>query len=66
MGEEGRFQELVMKNTETFTRYGVKKVIVHCAHCFNTFKNEYPEFGGKLRGHPPLPAHRAADVPRES
>lgn len=48
MGEEGRFQELVLKNLETFQRYRVKKVIVHCAHCFNTFLNEYPEFGGKF------------------
>jgi Fe-S oxidoreductase/nitrate reductase gamma subunit len=48
MGEEGRFQELVMHNMETFNRHGVKKVIVHCAHCFNTFKNEYPEFGVNL------------------
>ncbi|HUK75922.1 MAG TPA: (Fe-S)-binding protein, partial [Nitrososphaerales archaeon] len=48
MGEEGRYQELVMKNMETFTNYGVKKVIVHCAHCFNTFRNEYPEFGAKF------------------
>jgi Fe-S oxidoreductase len=23
-------------------------VIVHCPHCFNTFKNEYPDFGAKL------------------
>jgi Fe-S oxidoreductase/nitrate reductase gamma subunit len=48
MGEEGRFQELVMRNVETFNKYGVKKVIVHCAHCFNTFKNEYVEFGAKF------------------
>ncbi len=48
MGEEGRFQELVMKNLETFRKYGIKKVIVHCAHCFNTFQNEYPEFGAKF------------------
>jgi Fe-S oxidoreductase/nitrate reductase gamma subunit len=46
MGEEGRFQELVMKNVQTLKGHGVKKIIVHCAHCFNTFKNEYPEFGG--------------------
>jgi Fe-S oxidoreductase len=45
MGEEGRFQELVLKNLETMNGHGVKKVIVNCAHCFNTFKNEYPEFG---------------------
>jgi Fe-S oxidoreductase/nitrate reductase gamma subunit len=45
MGEEGRFQELLMHNAEAFGSHGVKKVIVHCPHCFNTFKNEYPEFG---------------------
>jgi len=48
MGEEGRFQELVMKNLDTFRSYGVRKVVVHCAHCFNTFLNEYPEFGGSF------------------
>jgi Fe-S oxidoreductase/nitrate reductase gamma subunit len=48
MGEEGRFQELVMRNLETLNKHGVKKVVVHCAHCFNTFKNEYPEFGAKF------------------
>jgi len=46
MEEEGRCQELAMKNLDTFQRYRIKKVIVHCAHCFNTFLNEYPEFGG--------------------
>jgi Fe-S oxidoreductase/nitrate reductase gamma subunit len=46
MGEEGRFQELVLRNVETLKGHGVKKIIVHCAHCFNTFRNEYPEFGG--------------------
>ncbi len=45
MGEEGKFQELVMKNIETIRNAGSRKVVVHCAHCFNTFRNEYPEFG---------------------
>jgi Fe-S oxidoreductase/nitrate reductase gamma subunit len=45
MGEEGRFQELVLKNIETISRYKIRKIIVHCPHCFNTLKNEYPEFG---------------------
>ena len=26
--------------------HNVKKIIVNCPHCFNTLKNEYPEFGG--------------------
>jgi Fe-S oxidoreductase len=25
----------------------VRRVITACPHCFNTFKNEYPDFGGK-------------------
>jgi Fe-S oxidoreductase/nitrate reductase gamma subunit len=49
MGEEARFQELAMKNIELIKSIGVKKVIVHCAHCFNTFLNEYPEFGSSFQ-----------------
>ncbi|MCL5874251.1 MAG: (Fe-S)-binding protein, partial [Candidatus Thermoplasmatota archaeon] len=45
MGEEGRFQELVIQNIETFKKYNVKKIITACPHCYNTFKNEYPKFG---------------------
>lgn len=45
MGEEGRFQEIALKNIDTINRYGIKKIVVHCPHCFNTLKNEYPEFG---------------------
>ncbi len=26
--------------------YGVKKIVTTCPHCFNTLKNEYPQFGG--------------------
>jgi Fe-S oxidoreductase/nitrate reductase gamma subunit len=48
LGEEARFQELVMKNLEAIRGSGVKRVVVHCAHCFNTFLNEYPEFGAEF------------------
>jgi Fe-S oxidoreductase/nitrate reductase gamma subunit len=48
MGEEARFQELALRNIESIARSGAKKVVVHCPHCFNTFLNEYPEFGGKF------------------
>ena len=27
--------------------YDVKKIITICPHCFNVFKNEYPDLGGK-------------------
>jgi Fe-S oxidoreductase/nitrate reductase gamma subunit len=49
MGEEARFQELAMRNIETIRASGAKKVVVHCAHCFNTFLNEYPELGGDFQ-----------------
>ena len=38
----------IEQNVETFKRYQVKKVITPCPHCFNTFKNEYEDFGVKL------------------
>jgi Fe-S oxidoreductase len=33
-------------NVETLNGYGVKKIVTSCPHCFNTFRNEYPQFGG--------------------
>ena len=48
MGEDGRFQQLALENIETLEKYGVKKIIIHCPHGYNTFKNEYPKFGGKF------------------
>lgn len=46
-GDEGLFQELALENIQSFKNLNVKKIITHCPHCFNTFKNEYPEFGLK-------------------
>jgi Fe-S oxidoreductase/nitrate reductase gamma subunit len=45
-GNEYVFQQLALQNIQTFEEYGVKKVITQCAHCFNTIRNEYPQFGG--------------------
>src|SRR3546814_3391215 len=28
-------------------QYKFKQVVTTCAHCFNTIKNEYPQFGGQ-------------------
>ncbi len=47
-GNEFVFQGLAQQNAETFTEYKVKKVVSTCAHCFNTLKNEYREFGVEL------------------
>ncbi len=45
-GNEFVFQMLALENIETLGELGVKKVITQCPHCFNTLKNEYPQFGG--------------------
>jgi Fe-S oxidoreductase len=46
MGHEYLFQELARRNVETLGAAKVRKIIVNCPHCFNTLKNEYPDFGG--------------------
>ena len=37
----------IQENIDTMKRYGVKKIVTGCPHCFNTIKNEYPDFGYK-------------------
>lgn len=46
LGEEGLFQQLALQNIETLQRHDAKRIVTHCAHCFNVLKNEYPRFGG--------------------
>jgi Fe-S oxidoreductase len=45
-GNEYLFQMMAEQNVETLSGYGVKKIITQCPHCFNTLRNEYPQFGG--------------------
>ena len=35
----------LLRVREVFASYNVRKVITQCPHCFNTFRNEYPQFG---------------------
>ncbi len=46
IGNEFLFETLAKENTEKLNGYGVKKIITSCPHCFNTFRNEYPQYGG--------------------
>src|SRR2546423_2414171 len=46
LGEEYLYQTLQAENVEALNQYRFKKVITHCPHCFNTIKNEFPQFGG--------------------
>lgn len=45
LGNEYLFQMLAQQNIETFEKYKVKKILTTCPHCYQTIKNEYPQFG---------------------
>lgn len=47
MGEEGLFRRLAQENIEVLGKHRFKKILTHCAHCYNVFKNEYPALGGE-------------------
>src|SRR5688500_12978273 len=47
-GNEFVFQGLAAQNVDLFKEFKVKKVVSTCAHCFNTRKNEYKDFGIEL------------------
>jgi Fe-S oxidoreductase/nitrate reductase gamma subunit len=46
LGEEYLYQTVQQENVEAMKQYKFRKVITHCPHCFNTIKNEFPQFGG--------------------
>jgi Fe-S oxidoreductase len=46
MGNEYLFQGYAEQNVGTLNEAGVTKVVASCPHCFNTLRNEYPDFGG--------------------
>ena len=45
-GNEMLYQMQALQIIGTFKMYDVKKIITICPHCFNIFKNEYPDLGG--------------------
>jgi len=44
-GNEYLAQTLIAQNVETLNQYKPKRILTSCPHCYNTIKNEYPEFG---------------------
>lgn len=48
VGGEVTFQVCAKTNVETFQRHGIRKIVTACPHCFNTLRNEYPDFGAEL------------------
>jgi Fe-S oxidoreductase/nitrate reductase gamma subunit len=48
IGNEFLFEMLAKGNVDNLNKHKVKKVITACPHCFNTFRNEYPQYGGNF------------------
>jgi Fe-S oxidoreductase len=46
IGNEYLFQTMAQMCTEVLNGYKVRKILTNCPHCFNTLKNEFPQFGG--------------------
>ncbi|MGE0102052.1 MAG: heterodisulfide reductase-related iron-sulfur binding cluster [Blastocatellales bacterium] len=46
IGNEFLFDMLARENVEKLNGYGVRTIVTSCPHCFNSFANEYPQFGG--------------------
>jgi Fe-S oxidoreductase/nitrate reductase gamma subunit len=45
LGHEYLFQTTAQNNLATFAGVKFKRMVTACAHCYNTLKNEYPQFG---------------------
>ncbi|WP_127841329.1 (Fe-S)-binding protein [Actinomyces wuliandei] len=46
-GNEILYQMLAAQNVETLREAGAQRIVVSCAHCFNTIAREYPQVGGR-------------------
>jgi Fe-S oxidoreductase len=49
LGHEYLYQTLAQGNIETLKRYRFQTIVTACPHCFNTIRNEYPDFDGRFR-----------------
>jgi Fe-S oxidoreductase len=45
-GNEMLYQMQALQVIEIFRKYEVKKIITTCPHCYNIFRNEYPDIDG--------------------
>jgi Fe-S oxidoreductase len=48
LGNEYLFQMQAQKTIEMLKGYKVKRIVTACPHCYNTIKNEFPQFGGEF------------------
>lgn len=47
-GNEMLYQMQALQNIEVFRHYNIRKIITICPHCYNIFKNEYPDLGADI------------------
>lgn len=47
-GNEVLFQMLAAQAIETLTEAAPRRIVVSCAHCFNTIAGEFPDLGGRF------------------
>jgi len=59
LGEENLFQTLAKSNIETLKGIKFETLVANCPHCFNTIKNEYPQFGNLGNGREPEIIHHS-------
>jgi Fe-S oxidoreductase len=46
-GNEYLAQTMISRNVGILNQYRPKKILAACPHCYNTLKNEYPQFGAR-------------------
>lgn len=46
LGNEYLYQMATRENVENLSALNFKRIMTQCPHCFNTIKNEYPQFDG--------------------
>jgi Fe-S oxidoreductase len=51
LGNEYLFQMFAEQTLEVLGSVKFKRILTQCAHCFNTLKNEYPQFGSTYTVH---------------
>jgi Fe-S oxidoreductase len=59
LGEENLFQTMAKSNIELLRSLQFKTLVANCPHCFNTIKNEYPQFGNLADGAEPEIIHHS-------
>jgi Fe-S oxidoreductase len=64
LGEENIFQTLAKQNIELLKSVSFKYLVANCPHCFNTIKNEYPQFGNLGEGREPEIIHHSVLLKR--